>query len=425
MKRLSIVFLILCLLLPSIFLTANCADHSPVISVSASTSLIQAGAPVTFSASVSDIEAPLSYSFYILKDGKVLIRTMRSADNTITFTPMETGAYQLRVYVEGAGRQRISQAISFLVQEQGVSSLSLGFNAKGSLNPQEQTDFFRVKLEEMKAQGKATDQIYIRLQGGTLSQKTYPSDWSEDNISSWAKIQEDFGCPFIFVVNLNDSAESQLAFYNRMVQHGMEFCMIELGNEQYLAKYTQSKVDEFEEVTDRTAGMTPEKYAALCNEYIDVFPDTIKFGVQFAPDKEGNKNMTAWNTSMADLINSNAFHTSHLVGTVHLYERDGAGSLNEKQILDLKKSVQVNLPIAVTEYGAIDSTGTLSENELISQEIDLTNRLISCLDSGDILLNQLLYTDYKTVGAAAFHPQYLGITPKGTAIFDLFGNYWN
>lgn len=343
----------------------------------------------------------------------------------MTFTPTETGEHKLRIYVENTDRKRTSGTLIFNAQEGISQSFSLGFNAKGSLNTGEQTDFFRVKLDELKANGKSTDKIYIRLQGGTISQKTYPSDWSDDDINNWAKIQKDFGCPFIFVVNLNDSAESQLSFYNRMVQSGMEFCMIELGNEQYLAKFTQSKVDEFDEVTDRTAGMTPEKYVELCNEYIDVFPDTLKFGVQFAPDKEGNTNMEAWNESMSDLINSNAFHSSRLVGTVHLYERDGDSSLNEQQIVNLKNSVQTDISIAVTEYGAIDSTGTLSEEELISQEINLTNRLISCLGSNDILLNQVLYTDYKTVGAAVFHLQYSGITPKGTAIFEIFENYWN
>lgn len=81
MKKLSISLFLICFLLSSFCLTGNCAEESPIVSVTASASDIQTGSPVTFSASVSGMENISSYSFYILKDGKILAKSLRSSDS--------------------------------------------------------------------------------------------------------------------------------------------------------------------------------------------------------------------------------------------------------------------------------------------------------------------------------------------------------
>ncbi|MFS0918918.1 glycoside hydrolase family 5 protein [Brevibacillus sp. 179-C 1.1 NHS] len=306
-----------------------------------------------------------------------------------------------------------------------TQQVNVGFNAKGSLAVEEQYRLLRDGLTKLKQQQIKTDKVWLRLQGGSISQKTYPKDWTDNDIRQWAAIQKEFDVPYIFVVNFNDTPQSQWGFYKRLTDHGLKFAFIELGNEQYLPKFAESKVEDFEEVTRRTSEMTPQKYIALSNEYIEAFtPADLPFYVQFAPEKEEKTITDVWNKAIAQAINENGFLSPKINGTIHLYERDGAGSLNEKQIGDIKNLVNRPMHIAITEYGVVDKRGKLSLQQFIEQEKQLTTRIFNQLQKGDLLLNQVLYTDYKQVGAAVFHPDYDGLTPKGQAIIELFKKYW-
>ena len=310
-------------------------------------------------------------------------------------------------------------------EQMNGQNINVGFNVKGSLSVKEQCSFLRSELEKLKKENIKTEKIWLRLQGGSISQKTYPSDWTDEAILPWAEIQRDFGCQYTFTINFNDTPENQMEFYKRLRSKGITFTFIELGNEQYLPKYALSKIDEFDEVTKRTSNMTAEKYITMCNEYINTFKTAgLPFYVQFAPEKEEKTNAAAWNKAIAEGINNNKFSSKDIHGTIHLYERDGEGSLNEKQINEIRSLVKCQMNMAVTEYGAVDKRDKLSSNELIAQEKSLTTRILRGLHNGDTLLNQVLYTDYDNDKAAVFHPYYHGITPKGKAIFELFKKYW-
>ena len=306
-----------------------------------------------------------------------------------------------------------------------AKGIQVGFNAKGSLSVKEQCSYISKQLGTWKKDKIDTSKIWIRLQGGTISQKTYPKDWSADEYRQWADIQKKYKVKLIFVVNLNDTASSQLGLYKKFVKAGLKFSAIELGNEQYLARYKGSLTEKYDEVTKRTANMTPAKYIKLCNEYIKVMKNyKLPFYVQFAPENSTNKDYAAWNKEIAKGINKNQFLSTDIHGTIHLYERNGSGTLNEKQITSIRKLVNKPIHMAITESGVVDKKGELTEQQYIKQEVALTKRILSEMKKGDIILNQVLYTDYKTIGSAVLHDKSKGLTSKGKAIYKLFKQFW-
>lgn len=304
--------------------------------------------------------------------------------------------------------------------------IHVGFNAKGNLDTTNQYKYVRSQFAALKKKKADTGKIYIRLQGGTISQKSYSKNWSESQIKLWAKLQKAYKCKYIFVVNFNDTSTNQLKFYQRFLKAGIKFSMIELGNEQYLPKFAESKTKEYDEVTKRTSAMTASKYIYLCNAYIKVFKKyKLPFYVQFAPESDKNKNLYGkWNTSIIKAINNKKFASDKINGTIHLYERDGAGTLNAKQITSIRKKVKPQIHIAVTESGVVDKKGTLPENSYAEQELELTKRILAQMRSGDIMLNQVLYTNYKTAGSAVLHPKSKGVTVKGKKIIGFLQKYW-
>lgn len=301
-----------------------------------------------------------------------------------------------------------------------------GFNTKGSLDTVNQCKYVEKQFAKLKKNKADTSKIYLRLQGGTISQKSYSKNWSTRQVSLWAKLQKKYKCKYIFVINFNDTAANQLKFYQRFIKAGIHFSIIELGNEQYLPRFARPYTSQYDEITKRTANMTTSKYVKLSNTYIKLFKKyKLPFYVQFAPDSENNKASYAkWNTAIASAINNNKFASSDIHGTIHLYERKGAGSLNARQINSLRKRIKKKIHIAVTESGVTDKKGKLPENDYADQEVNLEKRILMQLKPGDILLNQVLYTNYKTTGSAVLHPQSKGLTVKGSKILNLFKQFW-
>ena len=304
--------------------------------------------------------------------------------------------------------------------------IHVGFNAKGNLDTSKQYTYVKKEFSALKKKKADTSKIYLRLQGGTISQKSYSKNWSGSQIAQWAKLQNSYKCKYIFVVNFNDTASNQLKFYQRFLKAGIRFSMIELGNEQYLPKFSQSKTNKYDEVTKRTANMSPSKYINMSNNYIKAFKKyKLPFYVQFAPKSENNQTYySKWNTSIIKAINDRKFASDKINGTIHLYERDGAGSLDARQIAALRERIKRNIHIAVTESGVVDKKNMLSEDRYAAQELDLTKRILAQMQSGDTFLNQVLYTDYKTVGSAILHPQTKGLTVKGEKLVNFLQQYW-
>lgn len=304
--------------------------------------------------------------------------------------------------------------------------INVGFNTKGSLDTANQYKYVEKQLSQLKKNNADTSKIYLRLQGGTISQKSYPKNWSSQQISLWAKLQKKYKCKYIFVVNFNDTATNQSKFYQRFIKAGIKFSMIELGNEQYLPRFSRNYTGQYDEITKRTANMTAYKYIKLSNTYIRVFKKyKLPFYVQFAPDSENNKTpYEKWNTVIINAINNKKFASPNIHSSIHLYERKEAGSLNARQINSLRKRTKNKIHIAVTESGVTDKKGKLSENSYAVQEVNLEKRILMQLKPGDTLLNQVLYTNYKTTGSAVLHPRSKGLTNKGQKILNLFRQFW-
>lgn len=304
--------------------------------------------------------------------------------------------------------------------------IHVGFNAKGNLDTSDQYQYVKTQMEELKKEKADTGKVYLRLQGGSISQKTYSNVWSKRQIDAWAKLQKAYQCKYIFVVNFNDTVSNQIKFYQRFRQAGIKFSMIELGNEQYLPKFTKSKVEDYAEVTKRTSDMSASKYIKMCNEYIKAFKKyKLPFYVQFAPKSERNeKSYETWNTAVIKAINGKKFASDQIHGTIHLYERNGAGTLDAGQISDLRKRIKKKIQIAVTESGVVDKKETLSEETYANQELELSKRILTQMKKGDVVLNQVLYTDYKTTGSAVLHPKSGGLTLKGKKLMEFLKQYW-
>ena len=332
------------------------------------------------------------------------------------------------IYGQKASGGTISGELS-VVSSSGIkvnNKVYLGFNAKGNLDTNRQCRYVKKLFKSLRKKNVSTDKIYLRLQGGTISQKTFSKDWTDKSIEAWAKIQQEYQCNYIFVINFNDTVKNQYKFYQRMEQKGLKFSAIELGNEQYLPKFADSKIEGYEEVTKRTANMTPEKYVEACKTYIKQFKKCkLPFYVQFAPKSERNeKKYKTWNKTIISAINHEEFGYKKIYGSIHLYERNGANSLDIEQIKKIRNKIKKKCFFAVTEYGVVNKKKTLMEDDDISQEIELTKRILKEMKSGDIILNQVLYTNYKTIGSAVIHPLSNGLTAKGEEIMQLFKKYW-
>ncbi|MGN0355969.1 MAG: glycoside hydrolase family 5 protein [Muricoprocola sp.] len=209
---------------------------------------------------------------------------------------------------------------------------------KDSSNKDKMYEKTSQKLSEMKKNGNSMSNVYLRPLGSVNSQKTYSKNWSDKQLSSWAKLQKKYGCKYIFTVNFNDTPENQLKFYQRMRKAGMKFSIIELGYQQYLPKYTEYKTCRYDEVTRRTLGMTPAKYVKMCCEYINKFKALkVPFYIQFAPEySSSRKNYKEWNSYIVSAINKNTFGNIKMYGTI----QNGTDADTLKLIESLKKNIK-------------------------------------------------------------------------------------
>ena len=78
------------------------------------------------------------------------------------------------------------------------------------------------QLYELKKSGNSTSNIYLRPLGSVNSQKTYSKNWTDKQLLNWAKLQQKYGCKYIYTVNFNDTPSSQVKFYQRMKKAGMK-----------------------------------------------------------------------------------------------------------------------------------------------------------------------------------------------------------
>jgi len=142
----------------------------------------------------------------------------------------------------------------------------------------------------------------------------------------------------------------------------------------------------------------------------------------FAPAKKtrlGADRYAGWNEHMLDYVNNHQ-DPSRFGAVLHLYQKDYTQPYDYDQIDRLRESLPPHTPIAVTELGVLDEAVPLEDHP--SESVRHINAVISHLQKGDYVMDQVLYHNYKNGNPMAdTHPVYGGISPKGKAVV----NYYN
>ncbi len=292
-----------------------------------------------------------------------------------------------------------------------------GFNAKGTLDVNEQTGFANAYFNQIPTEIK--NNLAIRVTGGTLSQTTYNINWTDANINKWVQLQQTHKLRLIFVVNGNDAPINQKNLIQRWINAGAKFDFIEMMNEYYLVKYALGDTSN-EEVTEK---VSPQKYVdtILPNYWnqLDVF--NLPYYIILAPTASGNLQIyyNAWNDIIINAI-QNKYAGRKLNATLHCYQRGAGSAFDYDQINNLKTRLPTNSHLAITEAGIIDTT--LNYQQAGAATIEHYKKIISRLNKGDYLLDQVLYNNSPLNNTANLSPVYNGVTPKGSLILNFVNN---
>lgn len=293
-------------------------------------------------------------------------------------------------------------------------AIHFGFNAKGLVDTSRQVAYAGSMLARYDAQ--ELDGMVIRVLGGTISQKTAPSDWSDEDIRAWVELQRQTGVDFAFMINGNDGADSQRAFFDRWVSLGAHFTFIEMMNEYYLRKY----LDGDTALPEVTAAVRPEDYVGtIVPTYVAAFRDLgLPFFLILAPTAEGAAAQARndhWNDTVIAALTT---HPEAGFGvTLHLYAR--GADFDYAQIDRIRARLPTGTPIAVTEAGILAPSVVMSD-AFPQASYDHLSAVYAHLEAGDYLLDQVLYTDYASWQPADLHPAFDGLSPKGERVLAFF-----
>lgn len=296
-----------------------------------------------------------------------------------------------------------------------------GFNAKGNVDVDMQTSYADDYLARITAPG-AKANLAIRVTGGTVSQTTKGTDWTDHAIGKWAALQQKHGFRLIYVVNGNEAPAAQATTIQRWLDAGANFDFIEMMNEYYLPKFEKGET-QHGEVTRR---VTPEIYV---NEILPAFWKELDrfqlpYYVIFAPSREGTgaqDRMENWNRVVAQAVKK-TYADRDLNATIHLYARNvaGIGQFDYDQIDRLRALLPHGRHIAVTEAGFLDKEADM--NNVGPQIRSYYHNILQHLHAGDYLLDQVLYNPSKGKNPGNLSPHRQGITPKGQAVLQFINN---
>ena len=295
---------------------------------------------------------------------------------------------------------------------------SLGFNAKGTMETELQVEYADKMLAKLDP--KVARSIVIRISGGTLSQKTYLKDWTNEKIKLWADLKVKYGLRYAFTINGNDTPENQLLILQNWKDHAVEFEFFEMMNEYWQNRYSKpdlTKPDVLFQVTPEMyiENMLPRFFATL-----DVLQ--VPYHLICAPANV-NQYSDSWNDAIFKAINEKFKARTNMGITLHLYAKEQyedeevqSGNFDYEQIAKLRKRLPPGRSIAITESGVINSK--LTYEELGQLESIHMKRLSQQLQKGDFVLNQVLFNNYPNDNTAVLHPSTNGVTPKGVYILE-------
>lgn len=288
-----------------------------------------------------------------------------------------------------------------------------GFNTKGSVNTIEQVALADSFFKELTPD--IVKNLTIRVTGGTLSQTTYPADWTDAMITAWVRLQQKFNFKMIFVINGNDSPANQANLIQRWVDKGAKFEFLEMMNETYLPKYLTGNTVDHPEVTE---AITPQKYSdtLLPNFWAHLDQFNLSYYVCLARKNPSNPNQQQsienWNNTIISAI-TGKYLSRDVNVTLHLYTSEDNSGFDYNQINEVRASLPAGRHIAITEAGVLSET---LSNEAIGQlAVEHYKQILNNLQPGDYLLDQVLYApgpDNNTANLSSLH----GVTQKGKRI---------
>jgi hypothetical protein len=287
------------------------------------------------------------------------------------------------------------------------SGIHFGFNVKGLLNTQEQVEMTDKMFATLP--NSVAKNITLRVNGGTVSQKEFPKDWSNDQMDAWINLQKKYGVGLVYVVNGNDTPQSQLDFIKSWMQRGAKFTFIEMMNEYYLPKFRRGDKGSKEVGQKVDAKIYSDE---ILPKYFKVMATlNLPFFVICAPEKDGNEETKNWNQIVIAAMKR---HPEIKWGaTIHLYKRDKAFSY--EQVSALRNMLPAGTTIAVTEAGILSRSSYSYEERgpLVRQHYEL---IAQQLKSGDYLFDQVLYNIGKNDVMATLNAKTSGLTPKGKEV---------
>lgn len=300
------------------------------------------------------------------------------------------------------------QGVIEQAQTLDLPKIEIGFNAKGNLNNPAQLMMVDAFLDSLSANMKT--HMHIRVTAGTRSQREVPSDWADSDLRGWCELQQAHGFGLVYVVNGNDTPDSQAAFVAKWIEYGAEFTFIELFNETYLSKYRKgdaSRPGAEKQITvdDYTERLVPSFVEKLSGFEIPLY-------LVYAPKKgKGNKKTynDTWNETVSEYA-AKGMNGSKFGAVIHLYF-DG-GEYDYDQIDRLRALLPEGTPVAVTEAGLSARTGYNYDERGALIEAHF-RKINAKLNPGEYLFDHILYTDYDNDFDATLHPNYKGISPKG------------
>lgn len=260
----------------------------------------------------------------------------------------------------------------------------IAHNVKGALMPVNVVEEYDLFLQQ-----ENFENVYLRIQGGTLSQRTGKNGWSNEMITAWVTLQDNNPeVKFLFGVNLNESVSDATSLYSAFKSKGAIFAGICMGNEWYLDKFIKGDLSK-PEVTVRTANMTPEKYLAIAAEYRHIFDEPLIY--QLAPLKNQNRDAqrrNANNVIIEAIQNTNAFFN------IHIYPNPKTG-FDYSYLSEVKE--QTGKSIYITEFGYGDPTIDVIDltdlvlDDLLDGVSNVIDQAQEHLDSNDIMFSQVLW----------------------------------
>ena len=223
--------------------------------------------------------------------------------------------------------------------------------------------------------------VVVRVDGGSAACRLDYEDVSDERLGHYSRLAA-MGHDFIHVVNFNKSPQEEKTRYDRRVSAGVIARDLQLHNEQYLKRYSQSveqaQSDEKAKlyVGPNTEKMSPSKYVKMCKDYATPFLSDHrgKFIVNLPfPGShnitEGQRNrLTQWLEGMLKALKNAGNFRNRIKFSIHAYPGIGIRPDMAQVHTALARHGFSDIPICFTEAGLTqDEVKKLSPEQIVEE----------------------------------------------------------